>query len=324
MAAAIAVILPVYNGGDYLKLSVASVLAQTFANLELLIIDDCSTDDSYTWLQSLKDERITLYKNEKNQGLFYNLNFLIQTTNAPLIKLWAQDDVMYPHCVATSVDCHQMQPHIGFSYSGRDIINEIGKVIVSNPYDNTPAIISPALHAAIAYFTGSIAGNIANVCISNAALKKVGLFRTDFKISADFDMWVRLAQDHHTAFICDALIQLRDHKGQLSRNQSYYLLHAKEDLEVYRYLDSYASKSIKTAGHKMMQKHKLIFYYTLMVKALLGGRIKEGKAFYKLLSAYSNFLQLSLNFLLLKLHLKQTPAFNVGAWHENNTEAQQR
>src|SRR5688572_16773922 len=88
----ISVILPVYNGGEYLKQSVESVLTQSLNNFELLILDDCSTDGSWSYLQSLDDNRIELYRNEKNKGLFYNLNFLIKASNSPLVKLWAQDD----------------------------------------------------------------------------------------------------------------------------------------------------------------------------------------------------------------------------------------
>lgn len=310
----ISVLLPVYNGGVYLKSSVESVLNQEYKDFELLIVDDCSNDGSHGYLESLSDSRIIFYKNEINKGLFSNLNFLIQKSNSGIIKLWAQDDIMYPHCLGAFVKCHSINPNIGFSYSGRDIIDGNGKVVSVNPSDNTPAMISPDLHAAIAYYTGSIAGNIANACINKAALEKVGLFRTDYKISADFDMWVRLAKEHNTAFISDALIQLRDHAGQLSRNKNYLILHTKEDLEVYRNLDGYARPGIRQEGHELMKKHKLIFYYTLMIKACLGGRLKEGFAFYKLLSGYINFWQLTVNFLLLKTRFINPPNFDVAGW----------
>ena len=293
---AISVVLPVYNGGGYLRQSVQSVLTQNFTDFELLILDDCSTDGSLQYLQGLRDSRISLFINETNKGLFYNLNFLIAKSRSGLIKLWSQDDIMYPHCLRSFVDFHAQYPGIGFSYSQRDIIDEKGSVKDLSIKDTTPAIVSPDLHARIAYLTGSITGNISNVCINGKALNEVGLFNEKMKISADFDMWVRLARNHDTGFINENLIQLRDHSGQLSRKESLYIYHLREDREVYHYLDSYVPSHLKEEGKQLMRKHKLVFYYTLMVKAFLKGNIRTAYLFGKELAGYNDFFGLTIEF----------------------------
>lgn len=311
----ISVLLPVYNGGEYLKLSLQSVLKQQFTQFEILIIDDCSTDDSFDYLQNIKDPRILHFRNEQNRGLFFNLNFLVNQSKSPLIKLWAQDDIMYPNCLGSFIDFFNKHPDIGFCYSGCDMIDEHGIIRESNKVDKTPTIISTALHAKIAYYTGSIAGNIANVCINKKALDKVGLFKEYMRISADFDMWVRLAKDHETGFIREKLIQLRDHDKQLSRTESLYINHVKEDLEVYRYLDSYVTPEQKTEGHKLMRNQKLVFYYTLMVKALLQRKVRLAHDYYIQLSRYDNFFLLSFSFLKNKTIKSNDPKLFAGLDH---------
>src|SRR5438046_2777243 len=102
----ISVILPVYNGIKFVEDSVISVLQQNFRNFELLIVDDCSTDGSWEYLKTLNDSRVTIFKNPKNCGLFYNLNFLIGKSRGNLIKLWSQDDIMYSHCLASILSFH--------------------------------------------------------------------------------------------------------------------------------------------------------------------------------------------------------------------------
>ncbi|MEO6329116.1 MAG: glycosyltransferase [Ginsengibacter sp.] len=303
----ISIVLPVYNGGTYLASSVESVIDQPLKNFELLILDDCSSDDSWKYIKSIKDQRISIYKNEVNKGLFYNLNYLIKNCRSPLIKLWAQDDIMHPHCLETFVSFHQNNPSIGFSYCGCDIINEKGIIKRIDEIDNTPEIVSTELHARIAFFTGSIAGNISNVCINKKALNIAGWFNVGMKISADFDMWVRLAKDHNTGFIADKLIQLRDHGGQLSRKESLYINHVKEDLIVYRNLFSYVSPEMKKEGLMLLRNHKLVFYYTLMVKALIKGNLKTAYSFYKELSAFDNFYKLTSFFIKNKLNRPHTP-----------------
>ncbi len=304
ITAQISVLLPVYNGGNYLSQSLHSVLNQDYQNFELLIIDDHSTDGSFEYLKSISDSRISLYKNEQNRGLFYNLNFLIEQSKSGLIKLWAQDDIMYPQCLGSFVDFHEKFSKIGFSYCQRDVIDENGKIIEYNIIDNTPAIISTALHARIAYYTGSIAGNIANVCINKKALNKVGTFKEHMKISADFDMWVRLAKDHDTGFLKQKLIKLRDHDKQLSRNEKYYINHVREDLEVYSYLDSYVTPEQKKEGHQLMRNNKFVFYCTLMIKAFAKGKIILTFEYLKALAGYDNFWKLIFVFFKVKLRGK--------------------
>lgn len=302
-------VLPVYNGGQYLIASVESVLKQSCENFELIIADDCSTDNSLQYLNSINDERITIYSNEVNKGLFYTLNHLIEKSKSKLIKLWAQDDIMYPHCLESFVAFHQKHASIGFSYSGRDIIDESGVKKELNIVDNTPEIVSPGLHARIAFFTGSIAGNISNVCLNKEAIDKVGLFNEEMKISADFDMWVRLAKEHDTGFLREKLIQLRDHAGQLSQNESYYINHVKEDLIVYRNLLSYVSPVIQKEGKLLLRNYKLTFYYTLMIKALLKGKLKTARQFYKELSKADNLFKLSISFIRAKISAPSKPSF---------------
>lgn len=293
----VAVILPVYNGMKFLEVSITSVLNQSYRNFELLILDDCSADGSLDYLRSLKDRRIQLFVNERNSGLFYNLNFLIARTNAPLIKLWSQDDIMYPNCIETIVDFHNRYSQIGFSYSGRDIIDVNGKIVSLNTNDATPEIISRSLHTSIAFFTGSIAGNISNVTISKKAIENVGTFNESMKISGDFDMWVRIAEKYPVGFIRKHLIQLRNHTLQLSRQQKYYLNHLQEDVKVYRYLAGYITEAERKEGKTIMRNHKLLFYYTLMMKAFLRGSFKSGFAFLNALRRFDNIGMLSLYFL---------------------------
>jgi glycosyltransferase involved in cell wall biosynthesis len=306
----ISVILPVYNGRPFLQQSVQSVLDQSFEDFEFLILDDCSTDPAcWEYLSRLEDPRIQLLRNQVNKGLFPNLNALVKASGAPLIKLWSQDDVMHPNCLEETVAFHQRYPDIGFSYSARETINENGDIIQSAKADITPELVDGELHSRISFFTGSIAGNIANVTIVRSALDKVGLFREDMRISGDFDMWVRLAQYYPVGFLQLPLIQLRDHAGQLSRQEQYYIFHLKEDLSVYAFLLDYVSVPMQKEGRFLLRNYKLMFYYTLMLKAFLKGRWRPGGAFFYRLARFDNILLLTTAFIRSRLLRKnQFPA----------------
>ena len=302
----ITVILPVFNGMKYLQQSVSSVLNQDFKDFEFLIIDDCSTDESWAYLQAINDARVHIFKNEINTGLFYNLNFLIKKSNSNLIKLWSQDDVMETNCIQEILAFHQRFPQIGFSYSGRRYIDAKGDFLNISQIDETPELVSPQLHAHICFITGSIAGNIANVTLNKKTLEEVGYFNEQMKISGDFEMWVRLAKDNPVGFIKKELVQLRNHKGQLSGQEKYFIYHLKEDIQAYKILFGYISKKQKEQGRKLLREKKLMFYYTLMIKAVLKGRLKTALNFLNLLSGFDNILILTYCFFVQKLINKKS------------------
>jgi glycosyltransferase involved in cell wall biosynthesis len=294
------------------NLFITCLQSPSFCLFEFLVLDDCSTDGSWEYLQSLKDERVSLFRNEQNRGLFYNLNFLIKKSKGSIIKLWSQDDVLYPECIGAVVAFHRQYPEIGFSYTGRDYIDASGNDLNIHQQDDTPEIITTALHARIAFFTGSIAGNIANVALSKSALDKTGLFNEQMKISGDFEMWVRLAKDHPVGFIHKPLVQLRNHKEQLSGQEKYFIYHLKEDLVVYHFLLAYVNDKQKKEGRSLLRNHKLLFYYTLMIKALLKGKIKTAWQFCIMLHQFDNIFLLTWYFVKNRLLFKKAAYVDKG------------
>ena len=302
----IAIILPVYNGMPYLVKSVESVLQQEYADFEFYILDDSSTDDSWQYLQTIRDSRVRLSRNPHNLGLFPNLNILISNSSAPLIKLWSQDDIMYPQCIGETIKFHLQTPQLGFSYSGRDLINESGAVTATHHNDPTPVIISKDLHAASACYTGSIAGNIANVTISRSALKTCGLFNENMKISGDFEMWVRLSLQFPIGFIRQNLVKLRNHAQQLSRQEKFYIHHVKEDISAYKILFNGLTVEQSLKGRRLLRQNKLMFYYTLMLQSFLKGKITTGFDFLGTLHRFDNIFLLSFYYFKMKLTRKPT------------------
>ena len=74
----ISVLLSVYNDDKNIKKSIDSILSQSYKNIELLIIDDCSTDKTYEIINEIKDSRVRIFRNKDNKGLTKSLNILIK------------------------------------------------------------------------------------------------------------------------------------------------------------------------------------------------------------------------------------------------------
>lgn len=89
----VSVIMPNYNGAKYIKETIESVLAQTYQNWELIIVDDCSTDNSVEIIESFDDKRIRLLHNEENSGAAISRNRAIDAANGRWIAFLDSDDL---------------------------------------------------------------------------------------------------------------------------------------------------------------------------------------------------------------------------------------
>ena len=132
------------------------------------------------------------------------------------------------------------------------------------------------------------------------------------KISADFEMWVRLAKDYPVGFINKPLVQLRNHQEQLSGQEKYFIYHLKEDIQVYNTLLSYVNDIQKREGWRLLRNNKLLFYYTLMLKEFIKGRFRTGWAFLTSLHQFDNVILLTLYYVKNKFIFKKIAYVDKG------------
>lgn len=109
----VSVILPVHNGAAHLKQSIDSILAQTYSDLELIILDDASTDASPDLLSRLSDPRVSVRRNERNLGLPTTLNLGIGAASGTYVARQDQDDFSHPDRLKQQVDLLDSRPDIG-------------------------------------------------------------------------------------------------------------------------------------------------------------------------------------------------------------------
>ena len=123
----VSVIIPVYNSEKFLKDSINSVLHQTYSNLEIIAIDDGSTDNSLKILQKYSD-KITIIHQE-NKGLADALNVGIKNMDGKWFKWFSPDDVLYADAIEILVNKAKKLPENTIIYSNWELIDDIGKKI---------------------------------------------------------------------------------------------------------------------------------------------------------------------------------------------------
>ncbi len=122
----VSVIIASYNHAPYIEASIASVLAQTYGNVELLVVDDGSSDDSVERIQRLQQLHGFDFCVQKNQGLSSTLNEAVARARGELITPFGSDDVMLPQRLALQVAYMQGKPEVGICAGNIEEIDALG------------------------------------------------------------------------------------------------------------------------------------------------------------------------------------------------------
>src|SRR5687767_2945236 len=100
----LSICIPVFNGADFIKEALDSVLDQEFKDFELIVVDNQSTDETLSIIRSYKDPRIKLFINDTNIGMVPNWNRSMEVASGTYIKILPADDFIYPGCLQKQVD----------------------------------------------------------------------------------------------------------------------------------------------------------------------------------------------------------------------------
>jgi len=121
--------MPTYNVAPYVKEAIESVLCQTYADFELLVIDDCSTDGTLDVVRSIADPRIRIVQNERNLGLADNLNRGLSLIETELVARMDGDDIAEPHWLQSEVAVLDKHPEIGICGGGFERFGAVSTVV---------------------------------------------------------------------------------------------------------------------------------------------------------------------------------------------------
>ncbi len=147
----ISILMPAYNAGKYLQEAIDSMLNQTFTNFELLILDDCSTDNTNDIVQSYNDSRIQYIRQEKNIGLANNLNVGLKLAQGKYIARMDGDDISLPERLQVQYEFLESHPDIDLCSCGLEMFGKDNQVWIRERDPEqvkiTMMFYSPVLHA---------------------------------------------------------------------------------------------------------------------------------------------------------------------------------
>ncbi|MCW8690622.1 glycosyltransferase [Acinetobacter baumannii] len=151
----ISVLIPVYNVEAFVNEAVLSICNQTYKNLEIIVVDDCSTDNTYNLVANLAsiDSRIKLYKNSKNSKIVKTLNFALEQATGDFVARMDGDDISAPERLEKQLDFLIKNPqyflvgsHVNTIDSNNNVIGRQEMPIKDEIINKTIKYASPVLH----------------------------------------------------------------------------------------------------------------------------------------------------------------------------------
>lgn len=206
MTPTVSILMPVYNTAPYLREAMDSLLSQTFADFELIVLDDCSPDNAKEILDTYDDLRIVRYKGEKNVGLSTVLNVGIGMARGKYIARMDSDDISMPNRLQVQVDYLEQHPEIDLVSVGMQLFGSKEDIWIREQNPEKVKINalfhSPVLHASSVW--------------KKASFEKNGLrFIQDMVPAEDYDLWTRaMLKGLKLVNLPDVLYKYRIHDSQ--------------------------------------------------------------------------------------------------------------
>ena len=209
----VSVVIPVYNSEKYLEECLNSVISQTYQNIEIIVIDDGSTDSSPDILKRYSDRVSVLSK--KNNGLASALNLGISKMKGHWFKWFSPDDVMYPYTIETLIDEAKKYSDNAIIYSNWNIIDDTSNVL--REFCESDYNYLSDFDYNIRLLDGQQI-NINTTIIPSSLFDKCSIRELDDPVAIDYDFFLCSALLHRTNFhlISKSLVKYRIHSDQLS------------------------------------------------------------------------------------------------------------
>jgi len=214
------VLIPVYNQEAYVAEAVRSVLEQSYSSLELLLLDDASTDRTAEIFSKFETEpRVRLYRNEKNLGFPRTCNLGYSLARGEFLAIIAGDDTYAPDFLEKCIGALLAYPAAGFVYTRISLMDQSGKKrprkrdrichqgdFYGREFDNIVRWLNPIPHGA--------------TVVRKRCVEELGAYDPELTAGHDWEFWLRLSKRYPSVFINEHLMNYRVHSENITNKRA--------------------------------------------------------------------------------------------------------
>ena len=206
----VSIIISAYNAMKYLPATVNSVLQQTFADFEVLIFNDGSSDKIVKWFHRLKDRRLK-FISQAHLGISQTLNLGIIKARGEYVAFLDANDLWHPCKLQKQVSCLEHYPEIGLVHSWLMLIDNWGNFTGRVVKNDLSGWVEPKILERNQIGSPS-------VMIRRRCFDFVGLFDPQLQTTQDWDMWIRMSRRYQFMALPEPLVYYRQHQNNISKN----------------------------------------------------------------------------------------------------------
>ena len=210
----VSVVIPCFNQAHYLREAIDSALAQSYPHLEVIVVDDGSTDDTLAAASQYRDVAVV---HQENRGLPAARNAGLRKSSGDYVAFLDADDRLLPAAIETGLKCFQESPQCGFVFG-----------TYRNVYsDGSPAPSDPPPFVDRDYFLNLLQGNFigmhATVLYRRTVLEELRGFNENLPACEDYELYLRAARSHPVARHEDLVAEYRQHDNNMSKDKAFML-----------------------------------------------------------------------------------------------------
>jgi len=267
--ARVSVIIPTYNRQKFIMEAVESVLAQTYSDFELIVVDDGSTDDTAKLLAAVQDNRVK-YVRQENAGRSRARNRAIEMAKGEYIAFLDSDDSYLPDKLRMQVEHLDTHPELAMVYTGAICVDEQGNELNYEYKTGSSGFVYPE----VAFFL-PVTITLPTVMVRRQVFGQIGLFDERMVRFEDTDMWRRIAKRFAVGTIQAPTCRLRTHTDNTLENQdperivgalTYYIDKISRE-------DTQMPAAIREAGIRRLCQHYAAALHSVPVFASQGDRL---------------------------------------------------
>ena len=228
----VSIVIPVYNTEKFIKECIESALNQTYRQIEIIVVDDGSTDNSLKIIKKFSDQIKVISKS--NGGTASALNLGIKEMNGDWFKWLSADDLLYPNAIQELVDeAKKLDDIVNYIlYSNYDIIDSNGKILGQFIESNYNSINSFELNTIL---LDHHIGNATTSLIHKSAFERFGMFDENVGFAEDYELWLRFCILHKCRLhlVPKILAKYRIHETQLTAKKMDKALENANEIRKY-------------------------------------------------------------------------------------------
>jgi glycosyltransferase involved in cell wall biosynthesis len=214
----VSVVIPAYNCAQYIADTIRSVCAQTYCDLEIVVIDDGSTDGTRNAVLAVTDPRVR-YVQTSNRGNYFARNRGIEESKGEFIAFLDSDDLWISDKLEKQMRIFESFPDIDFCCTGFKFFKNNDPARCHLDYS---AFLDHDDSTDKTFIVNALRNNFivtSSVVIRRPCFEKEGVFDTAYQNAMDYDMWLRIVLNYKARYVSEALVLRREHAANISKNR---------------------------------------------------------------------------------------------------------